>query len=127
MSSQIPVGSVQVMVPPTKPKTENASMCQLKHFSSLENEKKEQRSKIVNIVNKVDFELQPNKSCIAVIDYRHQYENLPFVCYSLICHDDSFYLSSHLKEITTSTFTVMVNNKLNQTRKVSIYYRILQV
>jgi len=103
------------------------SLVQLKHYDSKENQTRINKSKVINITNKVEIELLANKSAFVCIDYKHTYEQLPFIYYTIICSDDEFSLSHHLSEITNSTFTLKVHNKSINNRKLSIYYNIKQL
>lgn len=121
-------GAIQVLPQlPQKPQQQSQSMVKLSHFDSTENKARTDKSKIVHITNKIDIEVLPNKSCFVCVDYKYSYENLPFVYYTLLCPDQEFSIGHHLSEITLSTFTIKIYNKSLNTRKISIYYRVMQL
>lgn len=110
----------QVVLPPK-------SNVQLKTYKAQNNMKHDLKTQIVNIINKCDVSIKPNESLLAVIDFKHEYATLPLVeTLYPVCGDDEFDLQFMLKEITTKTMTLKVNNKLDKPRNVTFYYKIVQ-
>lgn len=125
-AKSIVVNGVQVL-PADKPlKKSSSSDIQVKLFKASNNVAREQKSRITKIINKFDVEVKPNTSVSAEIDMKHTYEDLPHVSYTLVCADDEFGLESRLKSVDHSTFCVLINNKIDKTRNISIFFRVTE-
>jgi hypothetical protein len=123
--SPIVVNGIPVL-PVDKTAAKSTSDIQVKLFKSSSNLSRDQKSRITRIINRFDVEVKPNTSVSADVDLKHTYDDVPHVSYTLVCGDDEFGLESRLKTVTPSAFTVLINNKLDKSRNVIVYYRITE-
>lgn len=125
-AKSIVVNGVQVLPTDKPPKKSSSSDIQVKLFKASNNVAREQKSRITKIINKFEVEIKQNSSVSAEIDMKHEYQDIPHVSYTLVCADEEFGLESRLKSIGNSTFCVLINNKIDKTRNVSIFFRVTE-